>query len=84
MGRRACSLERFAARLNLKDRARFLGKIPRDEDLAAYYLGVGGLLVPLERTQRGLWVGPSRGHGERLPGDQHRDPAQRSALGQPP
>ncbi len=30
-------LERFAARLGLKDRARFLGKVPRDDDLAAYY-----------------------------------------------
>jgi glycosyltransferase involved in cell wall biosynthesis len=30
-------LERLAARLGLSGRARFLGKIPRDEDLAAYY-----------------------------------------------
>ncbi len=31
------------------------------------------------------WSGwGSRGHGERLPGDQHRDPAQRGALGEPP
>ena len=30
-------LERLAARLNLKNRVRFLGQVPRDEDLAAYY-----------------------------------------------
>ena len=30
-------LERLATRLNLKNRARFLGEIPRDLDLAAYY-----------------------------------------------
>ena len=39
-------LERLAARLNLKDRARFLGRIPRDEDLAAYYLASKAFWFP--------------------------------------
>ena len=39
-------LERFAARLDLKDRVRFLGKIPRDEDLAAYYLAAHAFWFP--------------------------------------
>ena len=39
-------LERFAARLDLKDRARFLGKVPRDEDLAAYYLASEAFWFP--------------------------------------
>ena len=39
-------LERLTARLNLKDRARFLGKIPRDEDLAAYYLASDAFWFP--------------------------------------
>ena len=77
-------LERFAARLDLKDRVRFLGKVASRRGPGRLLPGLGRLLVPLERTQRGLWAGASRGHGERLPGDQHRDPAQRSALGQPP
>ncbi len=46
--------------------------------------GRGRLLVPLERPQRGVRAGAGRGDGERLPGDQRRDPAQRRALGQPP
>src|SRR5512135_1000662 len=46
--------------------------------------GRGRLLVPLERTQRGVRASAGRGHGERLPGDQHCDPAQRRALGEPP
>jgi glycosyltransferase involved in cell wall biosynthesis len=39
-------LERLTARLNLKDRARFLGKIPRDDDLAAYYLAAKAFWFP--------------------------------------
>ena len=39
-------LERFAARLNLQDRVRFLGNIPRDEDLAAYYLAAEAFWFP--------------------------------------
>jgi len=39
-------LERFAARLDLKDRVRFLGKIPRDDDLAAYYLAAHAFWFP--------------------------------------
>jgi glycosyltransferase involved in cell wall biosynthesis len=39
-------LEKFAARLGLKDRARFLGKVPRDEDLAAYYLASEAFWFP--------------------------------------
>jgi glycosyltransferase involved in cell wall biosynthesis len=39
-------LERLAARLDLKDRARFLGKVPRDEDLAAYYLASEAFWFP--------------------------------------
>ena len=39
-------LERLAARLELKDRARFLGDVPRDEDLAAYYLASDALWFP--------------------------------------
>jgi glycosyltransferase involved in cell wall biosynthesis len=39
-------LERFAARLDLKGRVRFLGKIPRDEDLAAYYLAADAFWFP--------------------------------------
>ncbi len=40
------SLERFATGLNLRDRARFLGKITRDEDLAAYYLASDAFWFP--------------------------------------
>ena len=39
-------LERLAARLELKDRARFLGDVPRDEDLAAYYLASDAFWFP--------------------------------------
>jgi rhamnosyl/mannosyltransferase len=39
-------LERLAARLNLKDRVRFLGKVARDEDLAAYYLASQAFWFP--------------------------------------
>jgi rhamnosyl/mannosyltransferase len=39
-------LEKFAARLGLKDRARFLGTVPRDEDLAAYYLASKAFWFP--------------------------------------
>ncbi len=39
-------LERFAARLDLKDRVRFLGDLPRDEDLAAYYLAAHAFWFP--------------------------------------
>jgi glycosyltransferase involved in cell wall biosynthesis len=39
-------LERLTARLNLKDRVQFLGKIPRDDDLAAYYLGAEAFWFP--------------------------------------
>ena len=39
-------LEHFAARLGLKDRARFLGKVPRDDDLAAYYLASEAFWFP--------------------------------------
>ena len=39
-------LEHFAARLDLKDRARFLGDVPRDEDLAAYYLASDAFWFP--------------------------------------
>jgi rhamnosyl/mannosyltransferase len=39
-------LERFSARLDLKDRVRFLGKVPRDEDLAAYYLASKAFWFP--------------------------------------
>ncbi|MBV8129458.1 MAG: glycosyltransferase [Planctomycetaceae bacterium] len=39
-------LERLAARLDLKGRVRFLGKIPRDEDLAAYYLAADAFWFP--------------------------------------
>jgi glycosyltransferase involved in cell wall biosynthesis len=39
-------LERLAARLNLKGRARFVGKIPRDEDLIAYYLASEAFWFP--------------------------------------
>jgi rhamnosyl/mannosyltransferase len=39
-------LERFAARLDLKDRVRFLGNVPRDEDLAAYYLASTAFWFP--------------------------------------
>jgi len=39
-------LERLAARFDLKDRARFLGNIPRDEDLAAYYLASEAFWFP--------------------------------------
>jgi len=39
-------LERFAAQLNLKDRVRFLGKVPRDEDLTAYYLASEAFWFP--------------------------------------
>ena len=46
MGRARTHLERLAARLDLKDRARFLGKVPRDEDLAAYYLASEAFWFP--------------------------------------
>ncbi len=39
-------LERLAARLDLKGRIRFLGNVPRDEDLAAYYLASDALWFP--------------------------------------
>jgi glycosyltransferase involved in cell wall biosynthesis len=39
-------LERFSARLDLKDRVQFLGKVPRDEDLAAYYLASEAFWFP--------------------------------------
>jgi glycosyltransferase involved in cell wall biosynthesis len=39
-------LERLTARLDLKNRIRFLGKIPRDEDLAAYYLASDAFWFP--------------------------------------
>jgi rhamnosyl/mannosyltransferase len=39
-------LERLVARLNLGGRVRFLGKIPRDEDLAAYYLASEAFWFP--------------------------------------
>jgi glycosyltransferase involved in cell wall biosynthesis len=39
-------LERLAARLDLKDRVRFLGKVPRDEDLAAYYRAADAFWFP--------------------------------------
>jgi rhamnosyl/mannosyltransferase len=39
-------LERLAARLNLQDRAWFLGNVPRDEDLAAYYLASEAFWLP--------------------------------------
>ena len=39
-------LERLTTRLNLKDRAKFLGKIPCDEDLAAYYLASTAFWFP--------------------------------------
>ena len=39
-------LERLAARLNLADRVRFLGKIPRDEDLIAHYLAADAFWFP--------------------------------------
>ena len=77
-------LERLAARLDLKDRVRFLGRRTSRRRPGRLLPGLGRLLVPLERTQRGLWAGASRGHGERLPGDQRGDPAQRGALGEPP
>ncbi len=39
-------LEHLAARLDLEDRARFLGDVPRDEDLAAYYLAADAFWFP--------------------------------------
>ncbi len=39
-------LERLKDRLDLKDRVRFLGRIPRDEDLAAYYLASEAFWFP--------------------------------------
>jgi glycosyltransferase involved in cell wall biosynthesis len=39
-------LERLKARLDLKDRVRFLGKVPRDEDLTAYYLASEAFWFP--------------------------------------
>ena len=39
-------LERLAARLDLQDRVRFLGKVPRDDDLAAYYLASEAFWFP--------------------------------------
>jgi glycosyltransferase involved in cell wall biosynthesis len=39
-------LERLTARLGLKSRVQFLGKIPRDEDLAAYYLAAEAFWFP--------------------------------------
>ena len=39
-------LERLAARLHLEDRVRFLGKIARDDDLAAYYLAPDAFWFP--------------------------------------
>jgi rhamnosyl/mannosyltransferase len=39
-------LERLAARLGLTGRVRFLGKVPRDEDLAAYHLASDAFWFP--------------------------------------
>jgi glycosyltransferase involved in cell wall biosynthesis len=39
-------LERLAARLNLESRIRFLGKIPNDEELIAYYLAAEAFWFP--------------------------------------
>lgn len=39
-------LERLAARLGLEGRVRFLGRVPRDEDLAAYYLASEAFWFP--------------------------------------
>jgi rhamnosyl/mannosyltransferase len=39
-------LEGLAVRLNLGDRVRFLGKIPRDEDLIAHYLAADAFWFP--------------------------------------
>ena len=39
-------LEHLATRLDLEDRARFLGDVPRDEDLAAYYLASDAFWFP--------------------------------------
>jgi rhamnosyl/mannosyltransferase len=39
-------LERLAVRLNLKDRARFQGKIARDEDLIAHHLAADAFWFP--------------------------------------
>ena len=77
-------LERFAARLDLKDRVRFLGEDTSRRRPGRLLPGRARLLVPLERTQRGVRAGAGGGDGERLPGDQRGDPAQRRALGQPP
>lgn len=39
-------LERLAARLDLEGRVRFLGKVPRDEDLIAHYLAADAFWFP--------------------------------------
>jgi rhamnosyl/mannosyltransferase len=39
-------LERLSARLGLRDRARFLGNIPRDEDLIAHHLAADAFWFP--------------------------------------
>jgi glycosyltransferase involved in cell wall biosynthesis len=39
-------LEKFVARLHLQARVRFLGNVPRDEDLAAYYLASDAFWFP--------------------------------------
>jgi glycosyltransferase involved in cell wall biosynthesis len=45
-GRSRPGLERLATRLNLKDRVRFLGRIPSDEDLIAHYLAADAFWFP--------------------------------------
>ena len=46
MGRRVRGWSGFAARLDLDDRARFLGEVPRDEDLVACYLAADAFWFP--------------------------------------
>ncbi len=81
-GPEQAALEAETQRQGVSDRVVFIGRValPGNRSLLP---GGRGVLVSVERPLGGVRIGPGRGDGVRLSGNQHEPVRQRRALGEP-